>query len=160
VTWKKKSILIVDDDEAILKVFKEILEFEHYVVDTAKTGREALEKSEKSIYDLALLDIRLPDIEGIDLLRKLHKSRPRMMKIMVTGYPTLENAIKSVNLGADAYLVKPVQPHEMVQVVQEKIQEQKEAESMSEKKVGEWIEARVQKLEEDYSKKTSGSKPK
>jgi len=158
VSWKKGYILVVDDDVTILKVFKEILVMEGYIVDTAKTGQEAMEKSEKNIYDLALLDIRLPDIEGMDLLRKLHRLRPRMMKIMVTGYPTIENAIKSVNLGADAYIVKPVTPKELLKIIKEKLTEQKEAETMSQEKVNKWIATRVQKLEEDYRRKTSGEK--
>jgi len=84
--------------------------------------------------------------------------RPRMMKIMVTGYPTIENAIKSVNLGADAYIVKPVTPKELLKIIKEKLTEQKEAETMSQEKVNKWIATRVQKLEEDYRRKTSGEK--
>ncbi len=146
---EKKSILIVDDDKAILKSLKDILESEGYSVDTAETGREAIKKSEAQFYNLALLDIKLPDMEGTKLLTKMHRATPRMMKIMVTGHASLENAVESLNLGADAYIVKPVNPENLLKVVEEKLREQKEAEKMTEEKVTEWIEDRVRKLERE-----------
>jgi DNA-binding NtrC family response regulator len=143
----KKRILVVDDDEAIVESIKTLLEAEDYLVETASTGLEALEKTEKKSYDLALLDIRLPDIEGTELLVEMHEGTPRMMKIMVTGHASLENAVESVNLGADAYLMKPVRPEELLRVVEEKLEEQDCMEKMSEEKVAKWIENRVRKLE-------------
>ncbi|MEM2989084.1 MAG: response regulator, partial [Candidatus Bathyarchaeia archaeon] len=98
-------------------------------------------------YNLALLDIKLPDMEGTDLLVKLHGSEPKMMKIMLTGFPSLENAVKALNLGADAYLMKPINPKELLKVIEEKLREQWEAEVMSEEKVREWIETRLKKLQ-------------
>jgi len=143
----KKTILIVDDDKAILRSFKAILELDGYVVETAETGQEALEKSDAKFYNLALLDIKLPDIEGTELLAEMHEHRPRTMKIMVTGNATLENAVESLNLGADAYIRKPVKPEELLRIVEEKLKEQEEAESMNEEKVTAWIEDRLRKLE-------------
>ena len=145
----KKSILIVDDDKAILKSFKAILQAEGYDVDTAETGQEALEKTEERFHNLALLDIKLPDIQGTELLVEMHEYMPRMMKIMITGHATLENAVESLNLGADAYVMKPVKPEELLRVVGEKLKEQEEAERMGEEKVAEWIETRVRKLKRE-----------
>ena len=113
----KKNILVVDDDEALLNSFKDILEMEGYNVDTAVTGREAIEKSNKNFYNLALLDIRLPDMDGIDLLTKITENTPKMVKIMVTGYPTLENAISAVNKGADGYVTKPVKIDDLLHIL-------------------------------------------
>lgn len=144
---KKKSILVVDDDKAILKSFKTILQSEGYDVDTAETGEEALEKTDAQFYNLALLDIKLPDIEGTALLAEIHEYRPKTMKIMVTGHATLQNAVESLNLGADAYVMKPVKPEELLRVVGEKLKEQEDVESMDEEKVAAWIESRVRKLE-------------
>ncbi|MBS7646204.1 response regulator [Candidatus Bathyarchaeota archaeon] len=141
-----KTILIVDDDEAILQSLKAILEMKGYKVETAETGKEAIEKSRKKIYNLAILDIKLPDMEGTELLVKMHETMPRMMKIMLTGYPSLENAVKSLNLGADAFLMKPVNPKELLKVVEEKLREQTEIEMLSEDKVKQWIETRMKKL--------------
>lgn len=144
---KKKSILVVDDDETVLKSLKDILQSNGYRVDTAKTGKEAIEKSERRFYNLALLDIVLPNMQGTKLLTKMHRTTPKMMKIMVTGYPSLQNAVESLNLGADAYVVKPVSPEELLRVVEDKLKEQEEAEKMSEEKVAEWIKTRIRKLE-------------
>ncbi len=150
---KEKSILVVDDDEAILVGFKDILESEGYSVDKARTGGEAIEKSKAHFYNLALLDIRLPDMDGTELLVRLHGTVPKMMKVMVTGYPSMENAVESVNLRADAFIVKPVNPEELLKVVEEKLQEQEEAEKMTQDKVTEWIKTRINKLKAE--KKTN-----
>jgi len=144
----RKSILIVDDDKEILRSLKVILQRKGYGVETAETGREAMAKSEARAFDLALLDIRLPDIDGTKLLTELHRETPRMMKIMITGYPSLENAVEALNRGADAYIVKPVNPDELLKVVEEKLREQEEAEKMSQEKVAKWIEARIKELEQ------------
>ncbi|MEM4245983.1 MAG: response regulator [Candidatus Bathyarchaeia archaeon] len=143
-----KRILIVDDDKGILKSLGAILRMRGYKVDTAETGKEAVEKSKSAVYNLAILDIKLPDMEGTDLLVKMHETMPRMMKIMLTGYPSLENAVKSLNLGADAFLMKPVNPKELLKVVEEKLREQSEVEMLSEDKVKRWIQTRMEKLKQ------------
>lgn len=143
---KKKSILVVEDDKAILKGLKEILQSEDYGVDTAETGREGLEKSQTKFFNLALLDIKLPDVEGTELLKIIHKNQPEMMKIMVTGYPSLENAVIALNRGADAYIIKPVNPEKLLDLIEEKLEEQSEAERMTEEKVTEWIKTRARKI--------------
>ena len=143
---KKKSILVVDDDKAILKYAKGILQLEGYDVDVAETGFDAMEKSNNRFYNLVLLDIMLPDIQGTELLTKMHRTTPKMMKIMVTGFPSFDNAVEALNMGADAYLLKPVELEELLSVVKEKLYEQEEAEKMSEEQVADWINFRIQKL--------------
>jgi len=125
----KKTILVVDDDKAILESLKLILEKEGYIVDTAETGGEAIEKSRNRHYNLALLDIRLPDMEGTELLTRLNTGIPRMRTVMITGYPSLESTVESLNLGADGYLIKPIRPEKLVKILEEKIREQ-EAEEL------------------------------
>ena len=141
----KKNILIVDDDETIMKNLKVILQTEGYSVDTARMGREAIEKSTTKFYNLALLDIKLPDMEGTKLLTSLHEPLPLMMKIMITGFPSLENAVEAVNLGADAYLIKPVRPDDLLKVVREKLKEQEELEKMTGEKIANWVQSRIRK---------------
>ncbi len=143
---KKASILIVDDNEGILETLSAILEEKGYRTDTAKNGKEAIEKAKTNFYNVALLDIRLPDIEGTKLLTKIEETTPRMVKIMITGYAALENAVEALNLGADAYIMKPVDPEKLLKVINEKLKAQRKAEKMSQKKVGEWIETRARKL--------------
>ncbi len=116
-----ERILVVDDDETVLKSLKEILESEGYGVDTTQEGRQALARFESQSYDLVLLDIKLPDIEGTKLLETLHDRFPETVKIMVTGYPTLTNAAKSLNSGADAYLMKPVNPRRLLRTVKSRL---------------------------------------
>jgi len=146
---EKKSILVVDDDKTILKSLKDILESEGYNVDTAETGREAIEKSEARFFNVALLDIKLPDMEGTKLLTTMHENLPKMVKIVITGYPNLENAVEALNLGADAYIIKPFKPEKLLELIEEKLEEQREAEKTTEEKVTEWIKTRARKLERD-----------
>jgi DNA-binding NtrC family response regulator len=125
---------------------KAILEDEGYIVDLASTGKEAISKTEKTAYNLALLDIRLPDMEGVELLKLMKDPVPRTRKIMVTGYPSVQNAIAAVNRQADAYLVKPVDIEKLLETVKNQLQLQEEEEHFSETKVAEFIETRVKSL--------------
>jgi len=140
-------ILIVDDDENIRKVLETILEDEGYAVESADTGKKGIEKSEKSFYNLALIDVRLPDMEGIELLAKMRGTKPKMRKIIITGYPTLQNAVAAVNKGADAYVMKPFDVEKILQTIREQLNTQKEEKSYSEEKVAEFIETRIKELE-------------
>jgi DNA-binding NtrC family response regulator len=121
---ERKSVLIIDDDKAVLASFKDILEMKGYRVGTAENGREALEKAHDDFYNLALIDIKLPDIEGTELLREFRQIVPEMKRIMITGYSTREKVIESLNLGADGYLEKPVLPGKLLGFVADKLAEQ------------------------------------
>jgi DNA-binding NtrC family response regulator len=145
---EKKRILIIEDDKIVLGNFKDILELEGYSVDTAENGKEAIEKSNANFYNLALIDIRLPDMDGTQLLTKMRDTVPRMVKIIVTGYPSLENAKDAVNKGADAYVVKPIlNIEEFLNTLKEHLKKQKEAQRYSEQKVAEYIETRAKEQE-------------
>ena len=140
-------ILIVDDDENIRKVLETILEDEGYTVESADTAKKGIEKSEKSFYNLALIDVRLPDMEGIELLAKMRDTKPKMRKIIITGYPTLQNAVAAVNKGADAYVMKPFDVEKILQTIRDQLKTQKEEKTYSEEKVTEFIETRIKELE-------------
>ena len=140
---QKFRILIVDDDEAIRTTMKAILEDEGYSVDSASSGKEAIKKTQEQTYNLALLDIRLPDMEGVELLGKMKDNIPRMRKIMVTGFPTLQNAIEAVNKNADVYLIKPVDVDKLLATVKEQLEKQEDDKKFNEQKVAEFIESRV-----------------
>jgi DNA-binding NtrC family response regulator len=141
------KVLIVDDDESIRKALTAVLEEEGYAVDTAQSGREAIDKCGANFYNLALIDIRLPDMEGTELLNAMRQDTPPMVKIIVTGYPSLSNAIEAVNKGADAYLLKPLAMDEVLKTIREHLDKQKEARKYSEGKVAEFIESRARELE-------------
>lgn len=145
---EKKRILIIEDDKVVLGNFRDILELEGYSVDTAESGKEAIDKSTANFYNLALIDIRLPDMEGTKLLTTMRDTVPRMVKIIVTGYPSLENAKEAVNKGADGYVVKPIlNIEEFLNTLKEHLKKQKEAQRYSEQKVAEYIETRAKEQE-------------
>ena len=142
-------ILVVEDNESIRKVLKTILEEEGYVVDTAENGKEAIRKSNAKFYNLALIDIRLPNMEGTKLLTTMKETTPKMVKIIITGYPSLQNAIEAVNKGADAYILKPFDMDNVLNKIREHLKKQQEAKKYSQEKVKEFIETRVKELEEE-----------
>ena len=146
---KRARILIVDDDESIRNTVKIILEDEGYSVDLASTGNEAIKMTEKTAYNVALLDIRLPDMEGVELLKLIKDNVPRTRKIMVTGYPSMQNAITALNKNADAYLVKPVDVEKLLNTVKDQLRQQEEEKNFSEMKVAEFIETRVKEISVD-----------
>jgi two-component system, NtrC family, response regulator AtoC len=126
VAENKKNILVVDDDKSILRTFTRILQKSGYEIDVAETGKEAIEKTKNHQYDLALVDIRLPDMDGTELLAKLKKPLQNTVKIMITGFPSLETGVKALDEGADAYLVKPVKPQELLILLEEKLKVKEE----------------------------------
>jgi DNA-binding NtrC family response regulator len=146
---KLARIIVVDDDESIRKVLATILEEKGYTVDTAENGKQAIEKTEKNFYNLGLFDIRLPDIEGTELLAKVKDTTPRMRKIIVTGYPSLPNAVEALNKGADAYILKPFDMDKVLQTIKEQLKNQEEEKKYGQEKVTEFIETRVKELEEE-----------
>jgi DNA-binding response OmpR family regulator len=148
---KHARILVVDDDETIRNTIKAILEDEGYLVDSAATGSEAVQKTKKTAYNVALLDIRLPDMEGVELLKLMKDTVPRTRKIMVTGYPSMQNAIAALNKNADAYLVKPVDIAKLLNTVKEQLQLQENEKEFSEQKVAEFIETRVKELSPNHT---------
>jgi DNA-binding response OmpR family regulator len=97
------KILIVDDDQNILRLYKEELEEEGYTIVTASNGQEALEQFDKESPDLVTLDILLPDIDGIKLLRQMKEKRPRMPIIMSTAYDYRDDFAV---WASEAYIVK------------------------------------------------------
>ena len=142
----ENRILIVDDDDTIRSTMKAILEDEGYEVDLAASGKEGVQKAKETSYNIALLDIRLPDMEGVELLKLMKPAVPRTRKIMVTGYPSTQNAIDALNKNADAYLIKPVDIEKLLSTIKEQLKLQEEEKKFSEQKVAEFIESRVKEI--------------
>lgn len=150
------KILIVDDDDSLRESMVSILESEGYILDVAKSGQEAETKIKNNVYNLVLLDIRLPDINGIELLAKINKYSPKVKKIMLTGFPDTNSAIKSVNEKADAYLVKPFDPEKLLEIIAENLDQQKEELRYTQEKVLEYIQNRVRELDQQPTMRTRG----
>jgi CheY-like chemotaxis protein/sugar-specific transcriptional regulator TrmB len=121
------KILVVDDDVGMRETLKEILTQEGYKTMTAQTGQEAIEACQKESFDVALIDIKLPDMEGTNLLDMLRKFEPTMIRIIITGYPSLDNAVQSLNSGADGYIVKPFKPVKLIEQIKEQLERRQKA---------------------------------
>jgi len=145
---RNARILVIDDDESIRTVLTTILEEKGYTVETAETGKQGIQKSHEKFYNLALIDIRLPDMEGTNVLQNLKQTTPKMRKIIITGFPSLQNAVEALNKGADAYIMKPFDMDKVLQTVEEQLKKQEEEKKYSQEKVTEFIETRVKELEQ------------
>jgi DNA-binding NtrC family response regulator len=110
-------MLVIDDDEGTRNLFSTVLTDAGYLVEAVENGKQAIKICKKRPFDIALIDIELPDIKGIDLLKTLRQIQPKMVKIIITGHPSIENAVKSVNEKADGYLLKPVNIAEMLEMI-------------------------------------------
>ena len=146
-----ESILIVDDDASVRKTLSSILSLEGYVVETRDNGKQALKAVEKERFDVALIDIQLPDMKGVDLLSKLKQKQPRMVRIIITGFPSMDNAIKAVNEGADGYVLKPFDPEQLLATIRKHLDE-KNAEQ-----IRLWIEMEKGNRFSEQFKKPKGS---
>jgi len=113
---EKGRILVLDDDPVVTLSCKRILGAEGYSISTVEKGEEALNKLAKEDFDLFISDVRLPDISGIEVLREARVIKPKTDVVIITGYPTLEDAKEATNLGAFEYIEKPFTPDFMLNV--------------------------------------------
>jgi DNA-binding NtrC family response regulator len=106
-------ILVIDDDEVMLQSCQRILERQGYHVDTEQDGIQGRDRALRGQYDLVLVDLRMPEIDGLDVLVAIHERRADLEVIIITGYSTIESAVKAVRLGAFDYLPKPFTPEDL-----------------------------------------------
>ena len=111
------SILIIDDDEDMLETLDDVLREKGYMTETAKTGKEAIMTAKESFFDIALIDLKLPDMSGITVLKIFQLKYPHMIKIMITGHAGLQNAVDAMNVGANAYIMKPINHERLSQLI-------------------------------------------
>lgn len=107
------NVLIVEDEKGLAEEIETFLKREHFLCDVASTGEEASEKLAVNLYDFVLLDLGLPDYDGIDLLRMARKANADAAFIIITARSTVSDKIKGLDLGADDYLAKPFSLAEM-----------------------------------------------
>ncbi|MCG6955416.1 MAG: sigma-54 dependent transcriptional regulator [Gemmatimonadetes bacterium] len=114
-TWTEPPrVLAVDDEEVVCESIRRVLTDEGYNVSTSTSPRTALEMLRKEAYDLLLLDIKMPEMDGIELLRAARDVSPETEVLIVTGYATIETAVEAIKLGAFDYLEKPVSPPQLL----------------------------------------------
>jgi DNA-binding NtrC family response regulator len=109
----ERTVLLVDDERDALDACSQALRRERYRVDTAARPEEALEKVQRGSYDAAVVDLRMPGMSGIDLLRAMRGVDPDIAVVVVTGYATIETAVQAMKEGASDYLAKPFTPEEL-----------------------------------------------
>lgn len=113
----RDKILVVDDEPMICKSCKEILEDDGYQVDLAYSGQEGLKKALEDRFDLAIVDMKMPDMNGMTVLRRIRGERLETPVIMITGYSTVDTAVEAMKLGASEYISKPFTPDELSSAV-------------------------------------------
>jgi len=119
-----KNILVVDDDRIILDSLCEFLSLEGFQTSGAETFKSAVAKLQKQIYSLVITDVSLPDGDGFDLLDVVRKDYPRTVVIVITGYGTIESAVKAIKRGAYDYLTKPIVDDDLRLAVERAIKQQ------------------------------------
>src|ERR1700761_1827544 len=107
VTPSKKQILIVEDDAALGRFLTRELTLKNFAVEVCQDGEEAFAKIDSRTYDLILLDMNLPKIDGMDLLQQIHSSHPHMPILVLTARNTTEDLVLALEHGAQDYLIKP-----------------------------------------------------
>jgi two-component system NtrC family response regulator len=108
------KVLAVDDEQVVCESIRRVLSQEGYRVTTTTSSREGLELVRKEVFDLLLLDIRMPEIDGLAFLREARSISPETEVIIITGYATIEAAVEAIKLGAFDYLEKPVSPPQLL----------------------------------------------
>jgi len=114
---KPLSILVIDDESVICDACRLVLAEKGHAVDLCLTGKTGLLALERGRYDLILLDMKLPDIDGTEILETVREKSPPPCVIVMTGYSTMSNAVQAMKLGAADYLAKPFSDDELVEAI-------------------------------------------
>ena len=116
------SILVIDDEPMICKGCRMVLSDKGHTVGTCMSGKLGLDAIRKELFDAIILDLKLPDMDGMDILRTVRKEKPGIYVIVMTGYSTVHTAVKAMKLGAFDYLGKPFSDDELVIAVERAIE--------------------------------------
>ena len=141
---KKARILVVDDDASVRKALFFALSREGYFVDVAESSQQAILKSNKDFFHLALIDFRLSDIVGTKLMSLLRATVPRMRMVLMTGYPVVDNAIDAINRGADSYLTKPVDMQQLLRVIDQLLAKQAAEKELFEQQMMRYLKSKFE----------------
>ena len=144
---QKTNIIVIDDDAGIRLTLSKILEKEGYSVTCVDEGKKALEMCEKNSFDVALIDIRLPDMDGTEVTERIKEVSPSTVKIIVTGFPSLQNAVEALDHGADGYVLKPFDARDLLRMISENLRKRADDSKFGETKVAGYVETRMRELE-------------
>lgn len=118
----QKHILIIDDEESIRELCKEFLEEEGYKVTLAVDGQDGLDKMNYDDFDLYMIDMVMPRLDGLETMKRIKKKQPLAVIIITTGFSSIEGAVKAVHAGAFQYLSKPINAEELLEAVKKGVQ--------------------------------------
>lgn len=118
------SIIVVDDEEIVRESLKEWLLDDGYNVDTAEDGPTALKMMKEKSYDIAIIDLKMPKMDGLEVMERMKEISPETKVIMITAYATVHTAVQAIKMGAYDYLVKPCNPEEISLLIQRLIESQ------------------------------------
>ncbi|MBS3918399.1 MAG: response regulator [Deltaproteobacteria bacterium] len=142
----RPHVLLMEDEMNIARGLEMVMREEGYDVDLADTGQRALDKFRASEFDLLVADLRLPDMDGMDVIQQVREKRPKTNVVIITGYPSVSSAVQAVRMGVSDYLRKPFTEDEFKTAVKSALKE-KEKESMEELIVETQKERLIQKEE-------------
>jgi len=125
---RQARILVIDDEPIVVESCKRVLQREGMEVEGVLRGREAIERAGETVYDAILLDMRMPDMDGMEVLRRLRERNPKALIIILTGYPSIDNAVEALKLGAQDYVPKPFVPDALVTTVKATLARKREQE--------------------------------
>ena len=129
---RQRRVLVVDDEENVRMTTAAILEQEGYHVETASDGREALSKLDRGGFDLVLTDLRMDDMDGIELLNEMHTKHPGVVTVVLTGYASIESSIDALRQGVYDYLVKPCAIDDLKRTVRRALEHRDQSARISE----------------------------
>lgn len=115
-------VLIVDDEEVVRRCYRRVLASAHCDVMAVHCGSQALQALEAAPYDIVLLDLRMPGVDGMTVLRQIRSRWPECEVIVTTGYPSLDTAKEAIRIGAHDYLAKPLEPAAVIQAAAQAIE--------------------------------------
>ena len=110
---RKRNVLVVDDEKTVCASCRKILTKEGYNVEVASSGKEALDKIKGDGFDVVVTDWKMPEIDGIEVARRIKEENPNIEVIMITGYPSVETSIEAIRSGVSDYVPKPFTPQEL-----------------------------------------------
>jgi two-component system, OmpR family, phosphate regulon sensor histidine kinase PhoR len=119
MTTYKPRVLVVDDEKALRTGVKRLLEAENYAVTEAENGTEGIKFGTETEFDLALIDLKMPDIDGDEVLKNIKQKFPHTVCYIATAYASYETAVEAARLGAQGYIPKPFSPEELIQNLKE-----------------------------------------
>ena len=125
--YDQPRVLLMEDETSLAKGLAMVMREEGYHVDLADTGRGALEQFQKSDFDLLVADLRLPDINGMDVVEQVRGKKPKTNVVIITGYPTVASAVQAVKMGVSDYLRKPFTEDEFMTAVKSSLRERKKS---------------------------------